>query len=104
MDYSDKQIQEIFKALSDVKRIAVLRFLQEGEKCACKIQEKLDIAQPALSYHMKILVDSGLVDCRHEGKWNHYSFNQNGKEKAIKIIEELFIKNENKEKTCSKCK
>lgn len=65
----------LFKALSDVNRLAVLRELQNGSLCACALGEKLDLAQPALSYHMKILCQTGLVNSQQKGKWKHYSLN-----------------------------
>ena len=63
----------IFKALSDENRIRILRLLKGGEKCACKLLEELNISQPTLSHHMKILCDAGIVSGRREGKWTHYS-------------------------------
>ena len=61
----------IFKALSDPKRLAILELLRSGEKCACVLMDQLDLGQSAVSYHMKILCQSGLVDSRQEGKWTH---------------------------------
>ena len=49
----------IFKALCDEKRLSILELLKGGEKCACVLMEELNIAQSALSYHMKILCESG---------------------------------------------
>ena len=46
----------IFKALCDEKRLSILELLKGGEKCACVLMEELNIAQSALSYHMKIFV------------------------------------------------
>lgn len=66
--------------------------LQDGEKCACKILEELDIVQSTLSHHMKILCDSGLVDSSRVGKQTHYSLNKQGFENAKKILDELFSK------------
>ena len=51
----------------------ILSALQQGEKCACDLLEDLQISQPTLSHHMKLLVDSGLVAARKEGRWMHYS-------------------------------
>ena len=48
-----------FKAFCDENRLQILSLLSSGEKCACKLLESLHIGQPALSYHMKILVESG---------------------------------------------
>ena len=51
---------KVFKALGDPKRLAILEQLRSGEKCACVLQEPLDLTQSGLSYHMKILCDSAL--------------------------------------------
>lgn len=63
--------------------------LQGGEKCACEILEKMRIAQPTLSHHMKILVDSGIVKAIKEGKWTYYSLSEAGVQHASKLLEEL---------------
>ena len=60
-----------------------------GEKCACVLMEELNIAQSALSYHMKILCESGIVTSRQEGKWTHYTISKSGREYAIKRLTEL---------------
>ena len=63
----------IFKALGDSTRLQIVEMLSDGELCACKILEQLNITQPTLSHHMKILCDCGLVKGRKEGKWTHYA-------------------------------
>ena len=73
----------LFKALSDEKRLQILDILKDGERCACVLTEELGIAQPALSYHMKILCQSGLVTSRQEGKWKHYRLSHSGRGKAL---------------------
>lgn len=67
----------ILKALADESRQLIIKELKNGEKCACVILETLNISQSTLSHHMKILQDAGLVTCRKEGKWCHYSINNN---------------------------
>ncbi len=79
----------IFKALCDEKRLSILELLKGGEKCACVLMEELNIAQSALSYHMKILCESGMVTSRQEGKWTHYTISKSGREYAIKRLTEL---------------
>ncbi|MBQ8950553.1 MAG: winged helix-turn-helix transcriptional regulator [Eubacterium sp.] len=64
------------KALSDSNRLEIVKMISDGEKCGCKILEKFSITQPTLSHHMKILVESGLVNDRKEGKWHYYSINK----------------------------
>ena len=80
----------IFKALCDEKRLSILELLKGGEKCACVLMEELNIAQSALSYHMKILCESGIVTSRQEGKWTHYTISKSGREYAIKRLTEQY--------------
>jgi len=46
---------------------------ENGEECACVLLERVSVSQSTLSHHMKILVDSGAVSARKEGKWTYYS-------------------------------
>lgn len=73
-----QQAARIFKALSDENRIRILQLLGTGEKCACILLEDLNVTQPTLSHHMKILCDCGVVSGRKEGKWMHYSLSSEG--------------------------
>ena len=73
MDY--KKTANLFKALADENRLQIMEILKDGEKCACKLLEALQISQPTLSHHMKVLSDCGLVNSYKDGKWHHYSIN-----------------------------
>lgn len=66
------------KALADENRLAIMLALQHGEQCACVLLEELNITQPTLSHHMKLLCDSDLVIGRKEGKWMYYSISPEG--------------------------
>ena len=79
----------IFKAFCDENRIRILKMLRSGEKCACKLLEELNVTQPTLSHHMKILCDSGVVVGRKEGKWMHYSISREGAKVANELLKEL---------------
>ena len=74
------------KALTDENRLAIMLALQHGEKCGCDLLEELNITQPTLSHHMKILADSGLVDYYKEGKWMHYSISAKGVQEFREMI------------------
>mgnify|MGYP005801404173 FL=1 len=80
---------KVFKALCDPKRLSILEQLRSGEKCACVLQEPLDLTQSGLSYHMKILCDSGIVVSRQEGKWTHYRLSTSGREYAVELLKKL---------------
>lgn len=87
MEISTRKTALIFKALGDENRLRILQLLQNGETCACKLLEALNITQPTLSHHMKILCDAGIVDYRKEGKWMHYRISAEGRKSLYKLID-----------------
>ena len=80
---------KVFKAFCDEKRLRILELLRGGEKCACVLLEQLDLGQSGLSYHMKILVESGIVESRQEGKWTHYKISEKGSVYAGTLLKNL---------------
>ncbi len=86
MESSYLRDAKVFKAFCDENRLRILERLRGGEKCACKLTEDLEIGQSALSYHMKILVESGVVAARQEGKWTHYSLCETGSAYALSLL------------------
>ncbi|WP_411335331.1 ArsR/SmtB family transcription factor [Ruminococcus gauvreauii] len=85
----EKRIAVIFKAFCDENRIRIIKLLRSGEKCACKLLEEINVTQPTLSHHMKILCDSGIVVGRKEGKWTHYSISEKGVEQSKECLRQL---------------
>jgi len=65
----------VFKAVSDGTRLKIIDMLSCGEMCACDLLESFSISQSTLSYHMKTLVDSGLVNAVRDGAWMRYTIN-----------------------------
>lgn len=89
-----RQEAKVFRALCDEKRLAILEQLRGGEKCACVLQQQpLGLTQSGLSYHMKILCESGLVESRQEGKWTHYRLSESGRQRALALLDELTAPN-----------
>lgn len=95
-----KETALIFKAFCDENRIRILQSLLTGEKCACRLLEEIQVTQPTLSHHMKILCDSGVVCGRKEGKWMHYSISEKGADYAIRCLQELTKATAAEEKPC----
>ncbi|WP_286978684.1 ArsR/SmtB family transcription factor [Aminobacterium sp. UBA5514] len=89
MDTKYEDYAKVFKAFCDEKRLRILELLRSGEKCACKLLEDLDIGQSSLSYHMKILVESGVVESRQDGKWTHYTISEKGSDYAAELLKTL---------------
>ena len=87
MNKSYAEYAPAFKAISDETRLKIIDMLSyESELCACNILEEFSISQPTLSYHMKILAESGFVNARRDGAWMKYTLN---KERTAEIIEFL---------------
>lgn len=99
-----EQDAKVFKAFCDENRLKVLEKLRGGEKCACVLIENLGIGQSALSYHMKILVESGIVAARQEGKWTHYSISASGSARALELLTEMTSPQEEQEENVCGCK
>ena len=102
MNKSYAEYVPVFKAISDETRLKIIDMLSNDiEMCACHILEEFSISQPTLSYHMKILSDSGLVNARRDGAWMKYTLN---KERANEVLEFLTcIINEMKDSSGMKC-
>lgn len=93
METTYEKQAKVFKAFCDEKRLQILELLQDGEKCACILVDELDMAQSTLSYHMKILCESGIVDSRKDGKWTHYKISKEGSNFAVKLLKTLTTQN-----------
>ena len=92
MDNDHPENAKVFKAFCDENRLKILEMLRGGEKCACVLLKRMDISQPTLSHHMKILFDSGIVSARREGKWMYYSISDAGADNAVRLLRELTAK------------
>ena len=88
---------KVFKAFCDETRLMVLELLRSGEKCACVLLLEVKIGQSTLSHHMKILVESGIVNARKEGKWTFYSINREGCKIAARLLKEITVFKQDKD-------
>jgi ArsR family transcriptional regulator len=69
------ELAEIFKALGDETRLTIVQLLVGKQLCVCDILDSFDMSQPAISHHLKILRQAGVVRDKREGKWIYYSLN-----------------------------
>ncbi|MDZ5079041.1 metalloregulator ArsR/SmtB family transcription factor [Nesterenkonia sp. HG001] len=66
----------VFKAVADPVRLRLLSIIEhteDGEACVCDLTEPLDLSQPTVSHHLKILVDAGLLTRTKRGRWAYYA-------------------------------
>jgi ArsR family transcriptional regulator, arsenate/arsenite/antimonite-responsive transcriptional repressor len=78
---------DLFHALSDPIRIDVVNQLLGGERCVCELTADLEMAQSRLSWHLKTLVDAGIISSRRQGRWNYYTVNTQAIEEAREILD-----------------
>jgi ArsR family transcriptional regulator len=82
LSVSLKKSVNLFHALSDETRLALLEQLKGGEQCVCELTDAMRAAQSRLSFHLKVLKEAGLIRDRREGRWMYYSIDPD-------VIEEL---------------
>lgn len=65
----------MLKALSDPIRLRLLSLIAShggGEACVCDISQGIDVGQPTISHHLKVLRTAGLIDSERRGSWVYY--------------------------------
>ncbi|MCC9295607.1 metalloregulator ArsR/SmtB family transcription factor [Clostridium sp. WLY-B-L2] len=72
-DTSIFNMAEFFKVLGDPTRLKIINALILSEMCVCDISAVLNMSQPAISHHLKILRQSKLIRYRRDGKIVYYS-------------------------------
>ncbi len=68
-----KDFLKVTKAISDRNRVKILKMLQHKTMCVCEMREALQLAQPTVSKHLKILEDADLVVSFKDGLWVNYN-------------------------------
>jgi ArsR family transcriptional regulator len=102
MNYTD--YVPILKALADETRLKIVEMLSKEDLCACKILEHFSITQPTLSYHMRILCDSEIVNGIRNGAWMNYSLNKEVLEAISKLFDDFMINKNQGTKCGGNCK
>lgn len=90
MEVSYERLATILKALSDETRLHIIDMLSCNELCACDILASFNLSQSTLSYHMKILIDAGVVNSQRNGLWTRYSINEETFDELVKILPDLY--------------
>ena|SRR5438093_11379873 len=69
---------EVFEAIAQPKRREILRLLAAGELSAGEIASRFEVTQPAISQHLKVLTDAGLISGRRDGTRRLFSMRPEG--------------------------
>lgn len=77
MESDRSSTAEAFKALGDPVRWTIVRCMAEQPELAgATLDERLSISRPTISYHIRILVQAGLVDVSKRGRMHYYTLRQ----------------------------
>lgn len=85
------RLVNFFKALGEETRTKIILMLSRREMCVCEMMAQLNLSQPAVSHHIKILKQAGLVNRRRKGKWIFYSLNKQGFLSRAKSVQQLLM-------------
>ncbi|HSP73819.1 MAG TPA: metalloregulator ArsR/SmtB family transcription factor [Gaiellaceae bacterium] len=75
-DEDAAELERLFRALADRHRLKVVNMLAQADGqaiCVCDFQDALELKQPTVSYHLKQLVDAGVIEREQRGRFAFYS-------------------------------
>jgi ArsR family transcriptional regulator len=81
-----KDFLKVTKAVSDSNRVKIIKMLQHKTMCVCEMREALQLAQPTVSKHLKLLEEAGLVMSYKDGIWVNYSLADGAKSPYVATI------------------
>ncbi len=83
-------MDEVFKALADPTRRAILRLLRQGEMTAGQLAERFPISAPSMSHHFNILKQADLIHTRRAGQQIYYALNTTVFQDLMAALLEMF--------------
>ena len=86
-----QQIVRLCRALGVEPRIQILSHLRGRALCVGALAARLDVTQSAVSQHLRILRDAGLVSAERRGYFTHYRLNEAAVLHCVEITKRLFI-------------
>lgn len=89
MNKKFNNLAERLKALSETNRLRIIEMLALEDMCVCEIIEKLELSQPAVSHHLKVLKQAKLIVDRKDGKWISYSLDKTELENVLHELRDL---------------
>jgi ArsR family transcriptional regulator len=80
---------EVFKALADPGRVKIVNLLANAPRsvCVCDLTPELGLSQPTVSFHLKKLVQAGLLEREQRGSWAYYSVNRDALGRLSTVFE-----------------
>lgn len=91
MDKQELSIK-IFKALGHPVRYKIVKFLYDGPKCVCKLNEDIEFSQANLSQHLKILKEAGILSSEKVGMNMHYKISSDELKAIINSVDKFVMR------------
>ena len=88
-DAEATELERVFKALADRHRVKIINRLlaADGEAvCVCDLQDLLGLKQPSVSYHLKQLLDAGIVEREKRGSYAYFSLADGALERVSDLL------------------
>ena len=78
----------VFKALADPSRVQIVNLLANATDpvCVCEFMPLLGLSQGTVSFHLKKLLDAGLLERERRGTWAYYSLNRDGFDRLADVL------------------
>ena len=78
----------VFKALADPSRVQIVNLLANAADpvCVCDFMPRLGLSQGTVSFHLKKLLDVGLLEREQRGTWAYYSLNREGLDRLADVV------------------
>lgn len=81
-----KDLNKVFSALGEPTRLKIIKLLETQKLCVCELSAVLEMLQPRISQHLRVLKEADLVIEEKDGSWSYYAVN---KEKLSSVFENL---------------
>ena len=89
-DEDASSLEAVFKALADRHRVKIVnRLLAAGGEavCVCDFQDMLELKQSSVSYHLKQLLDAGIIEREKRGSFAYFSLSEGALERVRQLLE-----------------
>lgn len=83
------EITKLFKVFSDETRIEVVKHLAKGECCTCQFEKQINVSQPTLAYHLRLIRESGLATRKKVGTWHQFHIDNDAIDYMIEYLKEI---------------
>jgi ArsR family transcriptional regulator len=82
------ELERLFKALADRHRVQIVNLLAGAEDavCVCKLEPALGLSQPTVSYHLKLLVEAGLLERERRGRFGYYRLSEGALDRLGELV------------------